>query len=114
MLGRRLPRHRNVLAELAQGLAVVLVQPVQQTAPGRVGQRLEHRVQIPAHTPIMQVITCMSSGVSVALLVRGPEGIQPGANWHIVDTQVRLGEGNRTSASQHAGPRSQPPSVAGP
>lgn len=44
MLGDRLAGQRQAGAELTKALAVSLVQAVQQPAPGRIGQRLEHVV----------------------------------------------------------------------
>ena len=49
VLGRRLPGHGQRAAELAERLAVALVQPVEQLPAGRVGQCLEHEVQVVGH-----------------------------------------------------------------
>ena len=57
MLAHRLPRHRKPRAELAQRLAVVGAEPVEQLAAARIGQRLEHLI----HEHNMQPFGCMSS-----------------------------------------------------
>jgi hypothetical protein len=44
VLGRGLPGHVEAGAELAEGLAALLPQLVEEVAPGRIGQRLEHLV----------------------------------------------------------------------
>jgi hypothetical protein len=70
VLGRRLPRHVERLAQLPEGLPVAFAQPVQQRPPRRIGQRLEHRViasgtagtASSSTTRIMQVFTCISQG----------------------------------------------------
>jgi hypothetical protein len=49
VLRRRLAGHRQRTAQLAQRLPVPLVQPVEQEAPGGVGQGLEHGVQVIGH-----------------------------------------------------------------
>jgi hypothetical protein len=66
MLGGRLARHVQAVAQLAQRLAVVLAQTVEQPPPGGIGQRFEdlvHRCRFVAHTPIMQVFTCIMPAV---------------------------------------------------
>jgi hypothetical protein len=48
MLGHGLPRHIKMLAEIAQGLPVVLVEFIEQSAPAGISERLEdfiHRNQ---------------------------------------------------------------------
>ena len=62
MLARRLPRHAETRAELAERLAIVGVQPVQQLAPAGIGQRLEHLI----HGHNMQLFGCMSSAKNPA------------------------------------------------
>ncbi len=67
MLRRRLAGHLKALAQLAEGLAVALTQPVEQQPPCRVGQRLEdlvHRCRFGTHASIMQVITCIMSSAA--------------------------------------------------
>jgi hypothetical protein len=57
-------RHVQVLAQLAQCLAVVFAQTVEQVPQGWVSQRLEdraHRFTFEAHASIMQVFTCITS-----------------------------------------------------
>ena len=49
VLGGTLPRHVDVLAQLAQGLAVVLAQPVEHPPAARIGKGLEHAVGIGVH-----------------------------------------------------------------
>jgi len=64
---RRLARHVHAFAQLARRPAVVLAQTVKQGSSGGVGQRFEdrvHRSRFEAHTPIMQVITCIMSTAS--------------------------------------------------
>ncbi len=66
MLAHRLPRHLEVLAQLAQRLAVVLSQSIQQQSAARVRQRLEDHVHLVVRHPIiMQVITCIMSNAQV-------------------------------------------------
>ena len=48
MLCRRLARHAESLTQLAQRLAIVLAQTVEQESPGGVGQRLEDQVDRPS------------------------------------------------------------------
>ena len=68
MLAHRLPRHLEVLAQLAQRLAVVLSQPIQQQSATRVRQCLEDHVHlVVGHPTIMQVITCIMSNAQVGL-----------------------------------------------
>ena len=60
VLAHRLARHFEVLAQLAERLAVVLPQPVQQQPTARVRKRLEDHVHLVVrHPTIMQVITCL-------------------------------------------------------
>ena len=60
MLAHRLARHFQVLAQLAQRLAVVLAEPIQQQPTARVRQCLEDHVHLVVrHPTIMQVITCL-------------------------------------------------------
>jgi hypothetical protein len=47
--GGRLARHADVSDQLAQGLAVALVQPVEQVSPGEIAQRPEHVVHLSGH-----------------------------------------------------------------
>jgi hypothetical protein len=58
VLGGRLTRHVEWFAEFAQGLAVALVQAVQERATGRIGERFEDRIVV-GHGSIMQVNTCV-------------------------------------------------------
>ena len=62
MLGRRLAGHGERAAQLAQGLAVLLVQPVEQRTPGGVGQRLEHQVQVVGHAPSCRYLPACQPG----------------------------------------------------
>ena len=55
MLGDRLPGHAHAGAELTEGEPVVLVEPVQQPAPGGVAQRPEDRIHL-LHRTIRLVI----------------------------------------------------------
>ena len=74
VLGRRLPRHVERLAQLPEGLPVAFAQPVQQRPPRRIGQRLEHRV-ILDHPDTMQVFTCICQAIIVC---RGVDPWNPG------------------------------------
>jgi hypothetical protein len=63
VLAHRLARQSQVCAELAQGLAVVRVQPVQQLPSARIGKRLEHRVDVLDHDLIISCkkkVTCQA------------------------------------------------------
>jgi hypothetical protein len=62
MLADRLPRHRRRATELAERLAVVGAEPVEQLAAARIGQRLEHLI----HEHNMQPFSCMSSSKNAA------------------------------------------------
>src|SRR5262245_28924390 len=68
VLRGRLPRHVQVIAELAQRLPVPLVQQVEQLSSCRVAQRLENLVSVhPLRSCVrdyMQAKTCMSSSAS--------------------------------------------------
>jgi hypothetical protein len=46
VLRRRLPRHRDALAQLAERLPVVLAEPVEQLAPRRIRQGFEDRIHV--------------------------------------------------------------------
>jgi len=62
VLSRRLARHLEAAAELGERLPVLLAESVEEQAPGRVGQCLEHRVEdvlLCGHGPSMQVFTCI-------------------------------------------------------
>jgi len=50
VLGDALPRHGQMLAKLAQGLAVMGVQPVQELPAPWIGQRLEQQISV-GHAP---------------------------------------------------------------
>ena len=50
VLRDRLARHVDAGTELGEGLAALRVQPVEQLAAGRVGQRLEDHVGSPIHS----------------------------------------------------------------
>jgi hypothetical protein len=63
VLAHRLARQSQVCAELAQGLAVVRVQPVQQLPAARIGKRLEHRIHVLDHDLIISCkkkVTCQA------------------------------------------------------
>ena len=49
VLGHGLPRHVYMSTEFAKGLAVVLVQPVQQLSAAGVGESFEHFVHVRGH-----------------------------------------------------------------
>ena len=67
MLAHRLPRHLQVLAQLSEGLAVVLSKPIQQQSTARIRECPEDPVHlIVRHDPIMQVYTCIMSNAQVA------------------------------------------------
>src|SRR5262245_57907622 len=75
VLRSRLPRHVQVLAELAQRLPVPLVQQVEQLSACRVAQRLENLVSVHPLRSVregnyMQVTTCMSSNAQPMPAVR--------------------------------------------
>ena len=63
MLRHRLPRHVQVPAKLIQGLTVVPMQLIKQFPATRIGERLEHFIQMGGHRIeiIMQLFGCMSS-----------------------------------------------------
>src|SRR5687768_8338992 len=66
MLSDRLPRHVEVSAQLAEGLAIVPMQHVEQMPAPGVRKRLEHQVQVRRHSmENMQVNACMSSGARI-------------------------------------------------
>src|SRR5215831_4018151 len=60
MLGDGLAGHVKVFAELAQSLAVICVEHVEQPAPGRISERLEHLVFRNNHNPIIQPNGCIN------------------------------------------------------
>jgi hypothetical protein len=63
VLRGRLAGHAEPGAQLAQRLAVLLAQAVEEQPPGAVGQRAEHRVPVRrslVHGSIMQAYACMS------------------------------------------------------
>jgi hypothetical protein len=62
MLADRLPAHVEAAAELAQRLAALRPQAIEQFAPALIGQRLEHRIQVIRHAYNMQPFGCLSSG----------------------------------------------------
>jgi hypothetical protein len=61
MFGHCLPRHVEVLAELAQGLSVALEQLVEQFPTARISQRFEHFIHDTVDNK--QPKGCMSSVV---------------------------------------------------
>jgi hypothetical protein len=79
MLGHRLPRHGEALAKLDQRLPVVGTETVEQLAPSRVGQRLEHQI----HGDNMQPIGCLSSHAMSPRLARHKSrtGCSNGDRW---------------------------------
>lgn len=86
VLAHRLARQSQVCAELAQSLAVVRVQPVQQLPAARIGKRLEHRVHVLDHDliNIMQEKGDMSSatrrrGSDISRVESGIQRLWPAA-----------------------------------
>src|SRR5262249_44355064 len=100
MLGRRLPRHRERLTQLPEGLAIALAEPVQQGPARRIGQGLEHRI-IVAHVSIMQAFTCISQngGPIVALGKRAAEERKPSSGAVRLVTDSASQQACRTQAA---------------
>src|SRR5262245_11961525 len=73
MLRHRLAGHVESLAQLAQRLAVLASEAVQQLATARIRQRAEHSIVV-IHPPNMQPDGCLSRGPanSIALLRTRP------------------------------------------
>ncbi|BBU29720.1 hypothetical protein BTHE68_34540 [Burkholderia sp. THE68] len=60
MLRHGLARHAKAVAQIAERLAILRVQPVEQLPAARVRKRAKNRIVI--HERIMQLFGCMSSG----------------------------------------------------
>jgi hypothetical protein len=60
MFGNGLPAHVEISAQLAERLAVLGVQPIEQRPSAGVGESLEHLVHVRMHEDIMQPFGCMS------------------------------------------------------
>jgi len=82
MLGDGLTGHVEVFRQLAERLAVVVVEPIEQLPAARIRKRLEHRICVTHERwrQNMQVSTCMSSTRRVgglALSLRHATRIRP-------------------------------------
>ena len=84
VLGHRLAGHAHALAELGEGEAAVLVQPIEQASPGGVAERPEDRIHIWHHVcragafRFMQPLGCVFQSSSLTVACQGVGPCAPG------------------------------------
>jgi hypothetical protein len=66
VFGYRLPCHVEVFTELAEGKAVIGMEPIKQPASSRIGERFKHLVLRCGHSCIMQLFGCIMQEGSLA------------------------------------------------
>src|SRR5262249_42854861 len=70
MLHHRLACHVMPLAKLAQVLPIACMKPVEQLAPDRIGERLEHCIHAHGITICNLLVTCQVGRGTLAVRVR--------------------------------------------